>query len=79
MFIDTSVVGGCFDEEFDVVSRLLFAEFKSGRAVAVVSSLTLEELELAPDAVRRVLDELPDSFVEYVDLDEMPRNWRTNI
>ena len=70
MFVDTSVVGGCYDEEFDVVSRLLLAEFKSGRAVAVISSMTLEELELAPDKVRQVLDELPESALEYVDLDE---------
>lgn len=70
MFVDTSVVGGCYDEEFDVVSRLLLAEFKSGKAVAVISSMTLEELELAPDKVKRVLDELPESALEYVDLDE---------
>ena len=70
MFIDTSVIGGCCDEEFDVVSRLLFAEFGSGRAIAVVSSLTLKELELAPDKVKRVLDELPDSVLEYIDLDD---------
>ncbi|MDO8684526.1 MAG: PIN domain protein [Armatimonadota bacterium] len=70
MFIDTSVVGGCFDEEFDAVSRLLFAEFKSGKAIAVVSSLTLEELELAPNKVRRVLNELPDSVLEYIELDD---------
>ena len=56
--------------EFDVVSRLLLAEFKSGKAVAVISSMTLEELELAPDKVKRVLDELPESALEYVDLDE---------
>lgn len=70
MFVDTSVIGGCCDEEFDLVSRLLLAEFVSGKAIAVVSSLTLEELELAPEKVRRVLDELPGSAVEYVDLDE---------
>jgi hypothetical protein len=70
MFVDTSVVGGCYDEEFDVVSRLLLAEFKAGKAVAVISSMTLEELELAPDKVKRVLDELPESALEYVDLDE---------
>jgi hypothetical protein len=69
MFVDTSVLGGCHDEEFDVVSRLLFAEFKSGNAIAVVSSMTLEELQLAPDKIRRVLDELPASALEYVELD----------
>jgi len=70
LFIDTSVVGGCFDDEFDLASRLLFAEFREGRAVAVVSSLTLEELDLAPPEVRALLPELPESSVEYVDLDD---------
>ena len=70
MFIDTSVIGGCYDEEFEVVSRLLMAEFNAARAVAVVSSLTLEELELAPDRVRQVLDGIPDSALEFVHLDE---------
>lgn len=70
MFLDTSVFGGCHDDEFAVVSRLLFSEFHSGNAIAVVSSLTLEELELAPDNVRRVLDELPEYAVEFVELDE---------
>lgn len=51
------------------MSRLLFAEFRSGRAIAVVSSLTLQELELAPDRVKQVLDELPDSVLERVELD----------
>ncbi len=46
MFVDTSVIGGCFDEEFDVVSRLLLAEFKSGNAVAVISSMTLNRIRL---------------------------------
>lgn len=70
MFVDTSVIGGCWDEEFDVVSRLLFAEFRSGQAIAVVSSLTLEELDLAPDRVQRVLGELPLGVIEYVELDD---------
>jgi hypothetical protein len=43
---------------------------KSGNAVAVVSSLTLEELELAPERVRRVLDEIPGNAFELVELDE---------
>lgn len=68
-FIDTSVIGGCHDEEFDVVSRLLFAEFASGNAIAVVSSLTLEELEMAPIRVQDVLAGVPESALEFVELD----------
>jgi hypothetical protein len=70
IFIDTSVIGGCLDDEFDFTSRLLFSEFREGRAVAVVSSLTLEELDLAPPEVKALLPELPEGSVEYVDLDD---------
>jgi len=70
IFVDTSVIGGCYDEEFGFTSRLLFAEFRNGKAIAVVSSLTLEELKLAPERVGRVLDDLPDDVLEYVDLSE---------
>lgn len=70
LFVDTSVIGGCFDDEFNVASRLLLAEFRLGKATAVISSLTLEELELAPDKVKQTLNELPESAIEYVELDE---------
>jgi hypothetical protein len=70
MFVDTSVIGGCLDDEFALPSRLLFAEFRSGRAVVVVSLLTLAELELAPSDVRMVLTDLPVAAVEYVEMDE---------
>jgi len=70
MFIDTSVIGGCYDDEFAFGSRRLLTEFEAGRAVAVVSSLTLEELEIAPQKVRVVLANLPGDAVEHVTLDE---------
>ncbi|MEK7334007.1 MAG: PIN domain protein, partial [Candidatus Binatota bacterium] len=46
VYIDTSVIGGCFDEEFSVWSSVLFDEFRSGHKIAVVSDLTLRELEV---------------------------------
>jgi predicted nucleic acid-binding protein len=70
MFIDTSVIGGCFDDEFAFGSRRLLVEFEQRRAMAVVSSLTLEELATAPRRVRAVLAGLPREAVEYAMLDE---------
>jgi hypothetical protein len=40
VYIDTSVIGGCFDEEFAVWSLKLFGEFHAGSKTAVVSDLT---------------------------------------
>jgi len=66
IYVDTSVIGGCFDTEFEAASRKLFEQFHSGDAIIVVSDLTLLELQEAPEHVRGVLDNLPDAFLEEV-------------
>ncbi len=70
VYIDTSVIGGCLDKEFAAWSKLLFDQFRSGIKIAVVSDLTLRELEEAPEAVRKIVADLPESFIEYVFLTE---------
>ena len=66
IYIDTSVIGGCEDEEFSPWSRRLFEEFRKGLRIAVVSDLTRRELEKAPEGVRKILLSLPDTSVEKV-------------
>jgi hypothetical protein len=68
IYVDTSVIGGCLDTEFQVPSLLLFERFKSGNATMVLSNLTLLELQQAPPEVRAILDEVPESSKEYVEL-----------
>ena len=66
VYADTSVFGGCFDDEFSNESTRFFEEVREGRFVLVVSDVTLDELELAPDRVRAVLAGLPPGVVELV-------------
>ena len=66
VYADTSVFGGCFDDEFRAGSIGFFEEVRSGRSVLVVSDVTLDELGLAPESVRRILADLPPSQVEVV-------------
>lgn len=66
VYIDTSVVGGCLDEEFSEWSTALFEEFRSGLKVAVVSDLTRRELEEAPKHVREILARIPLDQIENV-------------
>ncbi len=66
VYIDTSVIGGCLDDEFAMWSKSLFDEFRSGIKIAVISDLTLRELEEAPEEVRQTLLELPSESIEYV-------------
>ncbi len=67
IYTDTSVIGGCFDIEFENGSLSLFEVFRSGSAVIVVSDLTLAELESAPEDVQKVLKNVPKSSIEYVE------------
>jgi len=66
VYIDTSVIGGCIDEEFASWSERLFDEFSSGIKIAIVSDLTLQELEEAPEEVKQTLSRLTSKAVEYV-------------
>lgn len=70
VYIDSSVIGGCYDEEFAEWSNNLLDEFISGAKIAVLSDLTLRELEDAPPNVQDVLNKIPVEFKEYVILYE---------
>lgn len=70
VYIDTSVFGGYFDEEFSEWSVALFSDFKEGTNHIMLSDLTLQELEYAPANVRGLLDELPDDKIVPVENSE---------
>ncbi len=78
VYIDTSVIGGCLDDEFATWSKKLFDEFSSGIKIAVVSDLTHRELEGAPKNVKKMLSNLPDSSLENVFLTEEAENLALN-
>jgi len=67
IYLDTSVFGGCFDEEFAAESKQLFAEIMSGCFEVVVSRTTLDELNRAPERVQKILADIPEEFVEFFD------------
>ena len=58
-YLDTSVFGGFFDEEFSEDTRRLFSEIANGRFSIVVSAVTTQELLEAPDDVRNLLARVP--------------------
>jgi predicted nucleic acid-binding protein len=64
VYIDTSVIGGCFDEEFEEWSNRLFDDFKSGKKIAVVSDITIDELSDAPQQVQENFKTIPDNYLE---------------
>ena len=44
IYIDTSVLGGCFDPEFAAWSNGLMRDFRAGRLVPVLSDVTAAEV-----------------------------------
>lgn len=62
IYIDTSVLGGYFDDEFDVDTKLLFDEIVRGEYKLVISDLTERELVIAPEQVRALLKDLKVDF-----------------
>lgn len=74
VYIDTSVIGGCFDKEFEEWSNLLFDDFLSGKRIAVISDITLDELSDAPQRVQDNFNTIPESFLEVLISDSESRS-----
>lgn len=55
IYIDTSVIGGCMDDEFQEWSQKLMDEFKIGLHIPVISSITQAEISKAPEEVQNIL------------------------
>jgi predicted nucleic acid-binding protein len=73
IYIDTSVIGGCFDLEFAEWSKKIMDEIRDGKNVAVISDQTLQELEGAPGRVKRLLESIPTTYITMIELDEDAR------
>ena len=68
VYADTSVIGGCEDDEFREPSRRLMERCARGEVTLVLSAVTLQELERAPQEVRDVLQAVGADNVEVVAL-----------
>jgi hypothetical protein len=58
IYVDTSVLGGCFDREFAEWSRALVEDFRAGRLHPMPSDLLAAEVGGAPSFVRELFAEL---------------------
>ncbi|MGD0897458.1 MAG: hypothetical protein ABR915_06445 [Thermoguttaceae bacterium] len=76
VYVDTSVIGGCLDEEFAEESVALLEMARQGGLVLLVSDLLLEELGKAPPAVLAVLERLPVDCTETLVASEESRRLR---
>jgi predicted nucleic acid-binding protein len=70
IYIDTSVVGGYFDEEFKIATRSFFERFENDEIIFVVSDLLDIELINAPQNVKELLHKYNTKKFERVELSE---------
>ncbi len=70
IYIDTSVVGGYFDEEFKEATNGLFKRLEDNEILFVVSDLLDLELIGAPEKVRELLHKYPTDKFQRVELTE---------
>jgi len=66
VYVDTSVIGGCLDDEFRAASARLFDRSRVGDALLVISDTTLAELGSAPANVSKVIEDLPRECFDLV-------------
>ena len=70
VYIDTSIVGGYFDDEFSNDTQVLFRRLENKEIVFIISSVLRQELQKAPDNVRKLLSQYDSACFEYVELTE---------
>ena len=70
VYIDTSVVGGYFDDLFSKDTIQFFKSVSNGERIIIVSDLLEAELLRAPDFVKSLLDNLPETSKENIKLSQ---------
>jgi len=70
IYLDTSVIGGCHDQEFAPWSNGLMKDFQLRNYTPVISELTFEELTFAPEAVKETLRQLVENDPEIIEISE---------
>jgi predicted nucleic acid-binding protein len=73
VYIDTSVVGGYFDDEFEDVTKLFFDRVFKKDFLVYFSEISEAELSLAPDFVRDLKSKISTDSYRYLELDDESR------
>jgi predicted nucleic acid-binding protein len=68
IYVDTSIIGGYFDDEFSVDTGALFKRLEDGEVIFVISTILLQELQKAPATVKDLLHHCNPKCFEYVEL-----------
>jgi predicted nucleic acid-binding protein len=64
LYIDTSVFGGCFDQEFMPESKRIIEYSKKKKVTFLISAIVAAELESAPERVQVLVESIPEGSLE---------------
>ncbi|MFM6409875.1 MAG: PIN domain-containing protein [Microcystis sp.] len=66
VYIDTSVIAGCLDDEFSLKSNQLMEAIKQEKFILLMSDIIVSELNNAPQGVKDILLSIPQRVIEVV-------------
>jgi len=67
LYIDTSVFGGYFDEEFEAFTKPLFDRISNGEFIVLFSAITQQELAKVPANVQELAKSLKKENTEFIE------------
>ena len=70
IYIDTSVIGGYHDVEFEEATRKLFERIINEEFFVYFSEVNETELEFAPSHVKEVKNLIPTDCIRYIEIDD---------
>lgn len=70
LYIDTSVFGGYFDEEFAEFTRPLFTRLQNGEFRLLFSEVTQDELFPAPEKVKELVRNLKIENTDFIETND---------
>lgn len=76
VYIDASVFGGYYDEEFEEITKAFFDALLAGQATALISDTLVAELADAPEGVQDLLDRVLAGDYERLGLPEQAEELR---
>ena len=79
IYVDTSVIGGCCDQEFQEWSNGILKDFQTGTFKLLLSELIDAEIEDAPDEVKKVTGNSGSARTRSYRLLLNPSSWPRHI
>ena len=70
IYIDTSVIGGYFDDEFEVASKKLFERIFNKDFLIYFSDVNEAELISAPEYIKDLKNKIPLDCIRNIEIDD---------